>query len=161
MATITVTGNLTGQPELKLTNQSQAVCSFMVAENHRKRDASGQWVDDEPTFYRCTAWRELAENCADSLTKGTRVIVTGRLQAREYQTKTGETRQSLDLQVDEIGPSLRYAKATVQRAPRNQGGGQTMAAKAADQWGQALNPAAGITQAAPNCGQWDTQEPPF
>lgn len=140
MATITIAGNLTGNPELKFTSQGQAVASFTVAENHRRKDQSGQWVDDEPTFYRCTAWRELAENCAGSLGKGDRVVVSGRLQAREYQTKMGETRQSLEIQVDEIGPSLRYAKAQVTRNER-QGGPQSMA--------------------APNGGQWGGQEPPF
>lgn len=162
MAQITVVGNLTGTPKLKFTSQGQAVASFTVAENHRRKDQSGNWVDDEPTFYQCSAWREMAENIADSLAKGMRVVVTGKLQARSYQTRdTGETRQSLEIQVDEIGPSLRYAKAQVTRNER-QGGGQNPAARAADQWSQHVNPTAGITQAAPNSAPaLGHSEPPF
>lgn len=124
MAKITIAGHLTGTPELKFTSQGQAVATFTVAENQRRKDRSGNWVDDDPTFYRCSAWRDMAENCANSLAKGMRVVATGRLQAREYQTKTGETRQSLEIQVDEIGPSLRYAKtqATSNESQSNRGG---------------------------------------
>lgn len=108
--TITVIGNLTNDPELRFTPSGSAVANFTVASTPRTFDrASSEWKDGETLFLRASVWREAAENVAESLTKGTRVIVSGRLKSRSYETKEGEKRTVIELEVDEIGPSLRYA----------------------------------------------------
>jgi single-strand DNA-binding protein len=121
---ITVIGNLTGDPELRFTPSGAAVANFTVASTPRTFDRqSNEWKDGETLFMRCSIWREAAENVAESLTKGTRVIAQGRLVQRSYETREGEKRTVVELQVDEIGPSLRYATAKVTRAQRSGGGG--------------------------------------
>ncbi|WP_069386009.1 single-stranded DNA-binding protein [Cellulosimicrobium cellulans] len=121
---ITVIGNLTGDPELRFTPAGAAVANFTVASTPRTFDRqSNEWKDGETLFMRCSIWREAAENVAESLTKGMRVIVQGRLVQRSYETREGEKRTVVELQVDEIGPSLRYASAKVTRAQRSGGGG--------------------------------------
>lgn len=118
---VTVVGNLTGDPTLTFTQSGSAVANFTVASTPRTFDkASNSWKDGEALFMRCSVWREMAESVAESLTRGTRVIVTGRLRQRSFETKEGEKRTLLELQVDEIGPSLRYATATVKKADREQ-----------------------------------------
>ena len=120
---ITIVGNLTADPELRFTPSGAAVASFTVASTPRTFDRqTGEWKNAETLFMPCQAWRQMAENIAESLTKGTRVIVQGRLTQRSYTTREGEQRTVVEMQVDEIGPSLRYAKAQVTRQPR--GGGQ-------------------------------------
>ncbi len=120
---ITVIGNLTADPELRFTPSGAAVANFTIASTPRAFDRqSNEWKDQETLFLRCSVWREAAENVAESLTKGTRVIVQGRLKARSYETKEGERRTSQELEVDEIGPSMRYATAKINRNSR--GGGQ-------------------------------------
>ena len=120
---ITIIGNLTKDPEIRYTPTGAAVASFTVASTPRTYDRqAGQWKDGQALFMPCQAWRQMAENIAESLTKGTRVIVQGRLTQRTYTTRDGEQRTVVEMQVDEIGPSLRYAKAQVTRQPR--GGGQ-------------------------------------
>ena len=120
---ITIVGNLTTDPELRFTPSGAAVASFTVASTPRTFDRqTGEWKNAESLFMPCQAWRQMAENIAESLTKGTRVIVQGRLTQRSYTTREGEQRTVVEMQVDEIGPSLRYAKAQVTRQPR--GGGQ-------------------------------------
>ena len=120
---ITIVGNLTADPEMRFTPSGAAVASFTVASTPRTFDRqAGEWKDAETLFMRCSIWRDAAENVAESLTKGTRVIVQGRLVQRSFTTREGENRTVVEMQVDEIGPSLRYAKAQVQRQPR--GGGQ-------------------------------------
>jgi single-strand DNA-binding protein len=124
--TITVIGNLTGDPELRFTPSGSAVANFTIASTPRTFDRqSNEWKDGETLFLRASIWREAAENVAESLTKGTRVIVSGRLKSRTYDTKEGEKRTVMELEVDEIGPSLRYANAKVNRTQRSggQGGG--------------------------------------
>lgn len=117
---LTIVGNLVAQPEIRFTNSGIAVASFTVASTPRTFDKqTGEWKDGEALFMRCSAWRDLAENVAESLTKGTRVIVQGRLKQNSYTDKEGNQRISIDLQVDEIGPSLRYATAKPVRANRN------------------------------------------
>ncbi len=119
---ITVVGNLTADPNLRFTGNGAAVVDFTVASTPRTFDRqSGQWRDGETLFLRCTAWREYAENIADSLSKGMRVVVQGRLTQSSYE-RDGQKRTSYELQVDEVGPSLRYAKAQVTRTPRQEGG---------------------------------------
>ena len=120
---ITIIGNLTADPELRFMPSGAAVASFTVASTPRTFDRqTGEWKNTETLFMPCQAWRQMAENIAESLTKGTRVIVQGRLVQRSYTTREGENRTVVEMQVDEIGPSLRYAKAQVTRQPR--GGGQ-------------------------------------
>ncbi len=122
---ITVIGNLTGDPNLRYINSGTAVVDFTVASTPRTFDRNtNQWKDGETLFLRCSAWREYAENIAESLTKGTRVIVQGRLVQRSYTPRDGgEQRTVVELQVDEVGPALRYAKAQVTRTPRQGDGG--------------------------------------
>src|SRR5947208_5746396 len=125
--TITVVGNLTDDPELRFTPSGAAVAKFRIASTPRTLDrASGEWKDGEPLFLACSVWRQAAENVAESLQRGSRVIVQGRLRQRSYETREGEKRTVIELEVDEIGPSLRYATAKVTKAQRSgasQGGG--------------------------------------
>jgi single-strand DNA-binding protein len=122
--TITIVGNLTNDPELRFTPSGAAVASFTVASTPRYLDkASGEWKDGEALFLRCSVWRQVAENVAESLTRGTRVIVQGRLKQRSYETKEGEKRTVVEVEVDEVGPALRYATAKVQKTSRGGGGG--------------------------------------
>ncbi|HZK05314.1 MAG TPA: single-stranded DNA-binding protein [Actinomycetaceae bacterium] len=120
---ITVVGNLTADPELRFTPSGAAVASFTVASTPRSFDRnSNEWKDGETLFLRCSVWRDAAENVAESLTKGTRVIVQGRLVQRSFETREGEKRTVFEMQVDEVGPSMRYATAKVTRASRGGGG---------------------------------------
>ena len=122
--TITVIGNLTDDPELRFTPSGAAVAKFRIASTPRTLDrASGEWKDGEPLFLACSVWRQAAENVAESLQRGSRVIVSGRLRQRSYETREGEKRTVIELEVDEIGPSLRYATAKVQKMSRSSGGG--------------------------------------
>ncbi len=121
---ITVIGNLTADPELRFTPSGAAVANFTVASTPRQFDRqTNEWKDGEALFLRCNIWREAAENVAESLTRGSRVIVSGRLKQRSYETREGEKRTVVELEVDEIGPSLKYATAKVNKASRSGGGG--------------------------------------
>jgi len=121
---ITVVGNLTDDPELRFTPSGAAVAKFRVASTPRFLDkTTNEWKDGEPLFLSCTVWRQAAEHVAESLQRGARVIVTGRLKQRTYETREGEKRTVIELEVDEIGPSLRYATAKVQKMSRSSGGG--------------------------------------
>ena len=121
---ITICGNLTGDPELRFTPQGAAVANFTVASTPRSFDKQkNEFVDGDTLFMRCSIWREAAENVAESLTKGMRVIVQGRLVQRSYEDRDGQKRTVVELQVDEIGPSLKYASAKVTRAQRSGNGG--------------------------------------
>jgi single-strand DNA-binding protein len=167
---ITVVGNLTADPELRFTPSGAAVANFTVASTPRIFDRqSNEWKDGDALFMRCSIWREAAENVAESLTRGSRVIVQGRLKQRSYETREGEKRTVVELEVDEIGPSLRYATAKVNKANRSggggggfgggggggggsRGGGDTVEAKTDDPWGSA--PASGSFSGGDD-------EPPF
>jgi single-strand DNA-binding protein len=121
---ITVVGNLTNDPELRFTPSGQAVASFTVASTPRTLDKqSNEWKDGDPLFLRCTVWRQAAENVAESLQKGMRVIVQGRLKQRSFETREGEKRTVVELDADEVAPSLRYATARVNKAGRSGGNG--------------------------------------
>ena len=116
---ITVTGNLTADPELKYSASGTAVTNFTVASTPRTFDRqSNEWKDGDTLFMRCSIWREAAENVAESLTKGTRVIVSGRLTQRSYENREGQRQTVMELQVDEVGPSLKYATAKVTKTDR-------------------------------------------
>ena len=121
---ITVIGNLTADPELRFTPSGAAVANFTVASTPRMFDRqTNEWKDGEALFLRCNIWREAAENVAESLVRGSRVIVSGRLKQRSFETREGEKRTVMELEVDEIGPSLKYATAKVNKASRSGGGG--------------------------------------
>jgi single-strand DNA-binding protein len=159
---ITVVGNLTGDPELRFTPSGAAVASFTVASTPRTLDkATNEWKDGEALFLRCSIWRQAAENVAESLQKGMRVVVQGRLQQRSYDTKEGEKRTVIEMQVDEIGPSLKYATAKVNRTSRGSGNGgfggspSAGSAPADDPWASSA-PAGG----GGGGGGW-ADEPPF
>jgi len=171
---ITVVGNLTADPELRFTPSGAAVANFTVAATPRTFDRqSGEWKDGEALFMRCNVWRQAAENVAETLTRGMRVMATGRLKQRSFETREGEKRTVVELEVDEVGPSLKYATAKVNKVSRgsggdfggggggfggagggNSGGGSSSGggAPADDPWGSA--PAAGSGPSADD-------EPPF
>lgn len=118
---ITIIGNLTADPELRTTGQGSAVCNLTIASTPRTYSRqTGQWEDGQPLFLRCSAWRDLATHCAQSLAKGMRVIAQGRLQQRSYQAQDGSNRTVFELQIDDIGPSLRYATTQVSRTSHTQ-----------------------------------------
>ena len=161
---ITVVGNLTGDPELRFTPSGQAVANFTVASTTRFLDkATNEWKDGDTVFLRCSVWRQYAENVAESLTRGMRVIVSGRLKVRQYETREGGKGTSVECDVDDVGPALKYATAKVTKVARSggdfgggggggnfgggsqQGGGQ----QADDPW------ATGAASSAP------ADEPPF
>jgi len=138
--TITVIGNLTNDPELRFTPSGSAVANFTIASTPRTFDRnSNEWKDGESLFLRASVWRETAENVAESLTKGMRVIASGVLKQRSYETKEGEKRTVIEFEVDEIGPSLKYANAKVNRTQRKDNSGGNWGGKketaAADTWG--------------------------
>ena len=154
---ITVVGNLTADPELRFTPSGAAVANFTVASTPRIFDRqSYEWKDGDALFMRCSIWREAAENVAESLTRGSRVIAQGRLKQRSYETREGEKRTVVELEVDEIGPSLRYATAKVNKASRSGGGSRGASAGSSetkdDPWGSA--PASGSFSGSDD-------EPPF
>jgi single-strand DNA-binding protein len=120
---ITLVGNITDDPELRFTPSGAAVANFTVAVNRRQQSQAGNWEDKLDGFFRCNAWRDLAENVAESLQKGTRVMVVGRLQQRSWEDQEGNRRSVVEVLVDEVGPSLRWATASVQKSSRS-GGGQ-------------------------------------
>ena len=156
---ITVIGNLTADPELRWTQAGAAVADFTVASTPRTYDRNaGEWRDGDTLFMRCSVWRETAENVAESLRKGMRVIVQGRLTQRSYDTQQGERRTVVELQVDEVGPSLRRARAQVTRV-------QAQAASAPSASASASGGAAGWGQEAPQHDPWGApaapSEPPF
>ena len=122
--TITIIGNLVGDPELRYTPTGQAVATFRVASTPRFMDrATNEWKDGDSLFLSCNVWRQAAENVAESLQRGMRVIVSGRLRQRSYETKEGEKRTVYEVEVDEVGPSLRNASAKVTRSQRSAGDG--------------------------------------
>lgn len=137
-ARITIVGTLTADPELRFVPSGSAVANFTVAHNPRKFDkASGEWTEQEALFLNCSVWRQYAEQVAESLEKGMRVIVEGELKARSYEAKDGTKKTVWELEVDEVGPSLRYATAKVTRVQRSGGGGgrQRPQQAAGDPWG--------------------------
>lgn len=159
---VTIVGNLTADPELRFTPSGAAVANFTIASTPRKYDSqTSQWVDGDALFMRCTIWRQAAENVAESFQRGDRVIALGRLEQRSFETKEGEKRTVVELQVDEIGPSVKWKPATLQRAQRsganegwgtNEAPGRAGGAAQDDPWGSA--------PAAPATGGF-SDEPPF
>jgi single-strand DNA-binding protein len=156
-AQMTLAGNLVEDPELRFTPAGQPVAKFRVASTPRYKDSTtGEWKDGDSLFLTCTVWRQAAENLAESLTRGMRVIVTGRLRQRSYETREGEKRTVYELEVDEVGPSLRNASAKVTTATRSSGNGGQAAAAAA-------HASSGGQQSDPWASQPDghSDDPPF
>ena len=147
---VTIVGNLTNDPELRFTPSGAAVASFTVASTPRVLDkATNEWKDGEALFMRCSVWRQYAENVAESLTKGARVIVTGRLKQRSYETREGEKRTVVEMDVDEVGPALKYATAKVNKVSRGGGGfsdSPSSAAPSDDPWSSGPSSGAGFDE---------------
>jgi single-strand DNA-binding protein len=172
--TITLVGNLTADPELRFTPSGAAVANFTVASTPRMFDRnSGEWRDGEAMFLNCAVWRQAAENVAESLQKGMRVIVQGRLKSRTFETREGERRTVFEIDVDEIGPALRYATARVTRttggggggrpADRGQGGGQSggYSSGGEDPWAQGSGGGGGRSQNSDPWASTQSEDPPF
>jgi single-strand DNA-binding protein len=158
---ITVVGNLTADPELRFTPSGAAVASFTVASTPRNFDRqTNEWKDGEALFLRCSIWRQAAENVAESLQRGMRVVVTGRLKQRSFETREGEKRTVIELDVDEVGPSLRYATAKVNRTQRGSSGGG-FGAEGSGGGAPADDPWASSGPAAASSGSGYSDEPPF
>jgi single-strand DNA-binding protein len=171
---ITVVGNLVADPELRFTQAGQPVATFRVASTPRLRDAaSGEWKDGDSLFLTCNVWRQAAENVAESLQRGMRVIVTGRLKQRNYETKEGEKRTVYEVEVDDVGPSLRNASAKVNRASRgggeggfgggggNRGGGSYSGGQGSSGGGNSSSTSRNEDPWASDSGGGYSDEPPF
>jgi single-strand DNA-binding protein len=158
---ITVVGNLTADPELRFTPSGAAVASFTIASTPRTFDrATNEWKDGEALFLRCSIWRQAAENVAESLQRGMRVVAQGRLKQRSYETREGEKRTVVEMEVDEVGPSLRYATAKVNRTQRGSSSGGGFGSSGSDSGGSA--PADDPWGSAPPAsGGGFADEPPF
>jgi single-strand DNA-binding protein len=120
---VQIIGNVTRDPELRFTTSGAAVCSFGIAWTPRRRNANGEWEDGDTSFFNCSAWRDLAENIAASISKGNRVVVTGSVRARDWEDRDGNKRTSIEIDVDECCPSLRWAQAKIERTERSGGSG--------------------------------------
>jgi single-strand DNA-binding protein len=165
---ITVVGNLTADPELRFTPSGAAVANFTVASTPRTFDRqTNDWKDGEALFLNCSVWRQAAENAAESLTRGMRVIVSGRLKARSYETREGEKRTVFEIDVDEVGPSMKYATAKVTKTSRSGGGQGFQSGGGDDPWANnsgggspASSPAAagGSSAAGGQGGSWGGQQ---
>ena len=138
---VTLVGNLTDDPELRYTPNGAAVCKFRIAVNRRMPDGNGGWKDGEASYFSVNCWRGLAENVAETLTRGTRVVVAGRLQYRAWENQDGDKRSAVEIEADEVGPSLKWATARIDRTPRSGG-----AATSGSDWGEKVSvPAGGAT----------------
>ncbi|HEV7206486.1 MAG TPA: single-stranded DNA-binding protein [Jatrophihabitans sp.] len=163
---ITVVGNLTADPELRFTPSGAAVASFTIASTPRTFDRnSNEWKDGEALFLRCSIWRQAAENVAESLTRGMRVVAQGRLKQRSYETREGEKRTVVEMEVEEVGPSLKYATAKVNRTQRGSSSGGGYGSSGSDSGGGAGNSGGGGNDdpwgSAPASGGGFSDEPPF
>jgi single-strand DNA-binding protein len=154
---MTITGNLTADPELRFTASGLPVADFTVASTPRRYDkATGEWVDGDTLFLRCAAWRDLGEHCAESLAKGTRVVAAGRLRQTHWETPEGDKRTAFQLDVDEVGPSLRWATARVSKTSRER-------PPLADPWGASTphDEMTEVTKTEPAAATVPADEPPF
>lgn len=154
---VTIVGNLTNDPELRFTPSGAAVASFTVASNSRYLDkATNEWKDGEPVFMRCSVWRQYAENVAESLTRGTRVIVTGRLKQRSYDSREGQKVTVIEMEVDDVGPALRTATAKVTKVARSGGGGGDFGGGGGGNFGGGFGGQQGGGSAGPADDPWAT-----
>lgn len=144
---VTLVGNLTDDPELRYTPNGAAVCKFRIAVNRRLPDGQGGWKDGEASYFSVNCWRSLGENVAETLTRGTRVVVAGRLQYRAWENQEGEKRSAIEIEADDVGPSLRWATARVERQSRSSGASSSSG-------GGGGSAAAGGGDAASSGGDW-------
>jgi single-strand DNA-binding protein len=152
---ITVVGNLTADPELRFTPSGAAVANFTVASTPRTFDRqTNDWKDGEALFLNCSVWRQAAENAAESLTRGMRVIVSGRLKARSYETREGEKRTVFEIDVDEVGPSMKYATAKVTKTSRSGGGQGFQSGGGDDPWASNQGSQGGQSGGGQQGGGW-------
>jgi len=151
--TVTLVGNITEDPELRFTPSGRQVANFTVAVNRRFRNDSGQWEDKLDGFFRCSVWAGMAENVAESLVKGSRVVVVGRLQQRSWEDPEGNKRSAVDVAVDEVGPSLRWATASIQKSQRS-GGRSDWSGPPADTGQQQGAPQQPAPQQQPGAEDW-------
>lgn len=152
---MTIVGNATSDADLRYTPNGHAVAAFTVAVTERVKQGD-QWVDGSTTFFRCTAWREMAETVSESVTKGMRLIVHGRFKTRQYE-KDGQTRTSIEIEVEDVGPSLRYATAKVQKMSRGSSGSAPQGGGSDDPWSTATPASSSRGASSFN----DSQDPPF
>ncbi len=153
---ITLVGNLTNDPELRFTPSGAAVAKFTVASTPRYMDRqTNEWKDGDTLFLQCQIWRQAAENVAETLTRGMRVIVSGKLKQRSYETKEGEKRTVFEVEVDEVGPSLRNATAKVTKTTKQGGGGFSAPAESSDDWSSTTSVGGGWTSTTAD------EQPPF
>ena len=153
---ITLVGNLTNDPELRFTPSGAAVAMFTVASTPRFMDRqTNEWKDGDTLFLQCQIWRQAAENVAETLTRGMRVIVSGKLKQRSYETKEGEKRTVFEVEVDEVGPSLRNATAKVTKTTKQGGGGFSAPAESSDDWSSTTSVGGGWTSTTAD------EQPPF
>ena len=153
---ITLVGNLTNDPELRFTPSGAAVAKFTVASTPRCMDRqTNEWKDGDTLFLQCQIWRQAAENVAETLTRGMRVIVSGKLKQRSYETKEGEKRTVFEVEVDEVGPSLRNATAKVTKTTKQGGGGFSAPAESSDDWSSTTSVGGGWTSTTAD------EQPPF
>ncbi len=153
---ITLVGNLTNDPELRFTPSGAAVAKFTVASTPRYMDRqTNEWKDGDTLFLQCQIWRQAAENVAETLTRGMRVIVSGKLKQRSYETKEGEKRTVYEVEVDEVGPSLRNATAKVTKTTKQGGGGFSAPAESSDDWSSTTSVGGGWTSTTAD------EQPPF
>lgn len=156
---LTIVGRLTADPELRFTASGAPVANFTIAANDREYDkTTREWKDGPATFMRCSAWRQLAENITESLAKGSHVIAVGRLQQRSWETRDGEKRTSIELQVETIGPALNWQVATCRRSS---GGGAQQQRRDDDPWGSAPAERGPYNNGPGSFGSADDDEPPF
>ncbi len=157
--TVTLVGNITRDPELRYTQSGAANVSFGIAVNRRWMNRTTQEWQEQVSFFNVVAWREMAENVANSLTKGARVVVTGRLEQRSWETENGEKRSIIEIAADEIGPSLRWATAAIERNERREGSGQERSG--GDSASSSGGDSAPATTTPPAAGYDDLGEEPF
>ncbi len=143
---VTLVGNITDDPELRFTPSGAPVANFTVAVNRRSRNQDGTWNDKLDGFFRCNCWRDMAENVAESLQKGTRVVVVGRLQQRSWEDQDGNKRSAFEVQVDEVGPSLRWSTAKIEKTQRSGGGQATGGQSGSSDWASGSPAAVGAPQ---------------
>ncbi len=144
---ITLVGNITDDPELRFTPSGSAVANFTIAVNRRFKNQQGGWEDKLDGFFKCNCWRDMAENVAESLQKGMRVMVVGRLQQRSWDDQEGNKRSAFEIQVDEVGPSLRWATASVTKSQRSSSQGAPAQSGGGGDWGSAPAPVGGPSPA--------------
>jgi single-strand DNA-binding protein len=157
--TVTLVGNVTDDPELRFTPSGRPVANFTVAVNRRYKNNEGNWEDKLDGFFRCSCWADMAENAADTLKKGTRVVVVGRLNQRSWEDQQGNRRSAVEVQVDEVGPSLKWARAEITKSSRSSGTAPSSQSSAPQEQYQGAPQQQQQQQGAPASGDWSSPSP--